>query len=161
MPVIDRGGFRINYEITCEGSGPTLVLVAGLGEQIGAVEYPEEQCRVFADHGFTVVRMDNRDAGLSVPVDDESETPGYSLLDLADDTIAVIAALDSGPVHLVGASMGGFIARWAAIRSPQSVRTLTVVMSGSGAGPGDDGPQANSDAQPSLLGMCERRDRGE
>jgi len=159
MPLIDRGDFRVNYEISCDGDGPTILLVAGLGEQIRSVEYPQEQCDAFARHGFRVVRMDNRDAGQSLPKGDEDDIPAYSLLDLADDTCAVIADLDCGPVHLVGASMGGFVVRWAALRCPQRIKTLTVVMSGSGAGPDDDGPQNNPQAQPSLLGMLERRGR--
>jgi len=40
MPVIDRGDFRINQAITCDGDGPTSLLGAGLGEQIGSGEYP-------------------------------------------------------------------------------------------------------------------------
>ncbi len=161
MPVIDRGEFSINYEVTCDNDGPTLLLVAGLGEQIGAVEYPEEQCALFARQGFKVVRMDNRDAGLSAPKAGEGEVPSYSLLALADDTCAVIDDLNDGPVHLVGASMGGFIVRWTAIRCPRKIATLTVVMSGSGAGPEEDGPQPNPAAGPSLLGMLERRTRAE
>jgi len=161
MPVIDRGEFRIHYEVTCDGDGPTLLLVAGLGEQIGSVEYPEEHCRLFSKHGFRVVRMDNRDAGLSLPNVDESDVPDYTALDLADDTCAVAMDLDRGPVHLAGASMGGFIVRWAALRRPDLFATLTVVMSGSGASPTDDGPQGNPNAQPNLLGMLERRERQE
>lgn len=161
MPLVDRNGFRINYEITCENDGPTLLLVAGLGEQIGSVEYPEEHCEVLSDQGFRVVRMDNRDAGLSLPTGDEGAISQYSMLDLADDTWAVIKDLNSGPVHLVGASMGGFIARWAALRCPHRIASLTVVMSGSGAGPDDDGPQPDQQALPSLLGMMERRERAE
>lgn len=159
MPLIDRGAFRINYEIACDGGGPTLVLVAGLGEQIGSVEYPEAQCEAFARLGFRVIQIDNRDAGLSLPVSTDTEIPAYTLHDLADDTCAVISDLASGPVHLLGASMGGFIVRWAAIRRPDLIKTLTVVMSGSGAGLDDDGPQLNPKAQPSLMGMFERRDR--
>lgn len=161
MPIIDRGDFRLNYEIACDGDGPTLLLVAGLGEQIGGVEYPDAQCQAFAAAGFRVVRMDNRDAGLSLPKGGEDAVPAYNLHDLADDTAAVIADLDCGPVHLVGASMGGFIARWTAIRHPSQIASLTVVMSGSGAGPEDDGPQLNPKAMPSLLGMIERRERAQ
>ncbi len=67
MPNISRNDFTIHYEITRPGSGPTLLLVAGIGEQIGSVEFPEEQCDMFAAQGFPVVRMDNRDTGLSTP----------------------------------------------------------------------------------------------
>ena len=54
MPLIDRGDFQINYEVASEGEGPTGLLVAGLGEQIGSVEYPKEHCDLFAQRGFQV-----------------------------------------------------------------------------------------------------------
>jgi len=161
VPTVTNGEFKINYEVTCDGDGPTLVLVAGIGEQIGAVGYPREHCEIFAKHGFRVVRMDNRDAGLSLPTVDEKDISPYTLHDMADDVGAVIQDLDCGPVHLVGSSLGGFIVRWTAIRHPKLISTLTVVMSGSGAGRNDDGPQGNKEAQASLLAMTEKRERTE
>jgi alpha-beta hydrolase superfamily lysophospholipase len=65
--------YLINYEITCSGTGPTLLLVAGLGEQIGTVEFPEEQCQHFAAQGYQVIRMDNRGMGLSRPISGTDE----------------------------------------------------------------------------------------
>lgn len=40
--------------------GTPRVLVAGLGEQIGSVEYPDEQVAICVEYGFRVVRLDNR-----------------------------------------------------------------------------------------------------
>ena len=140
MPEVTSGNYKIHYEVTVDNDSPVLVLVAGLGEQIGAVEYPEEQCELFGKAGFKVVRIDNRDCGLSVPAGGEPDSE-YSLLDMADDVAAVIKDLGNEPVHVLGASLGGFIARWLTVRHPELVSSLTVVMSGSGAGPTDDGPQ--------------------
>jgi pimeloyl-ACP methyl ester carboxylesterase len=63
VPDVERKDYRIHYEVTRSGDGPTLLLVAGLGEQIGSVEFPKEQCEAFAAQSFQVVRMDNRGAG--------------------------------------------------------------------------------------------------
>jgi hypothetical protein len=52
MPSIERDGFKINYEETGRVDGRPLVLVAGLGEQIGSAEYSDEQCALFAEQGF-------------------------------------------------------------------------------------------------------------
>lgn len=112
-----------------------------MGEQIGSVEYPVEQCELFGEQGLRVVRIDNRDTGLSGP-DDNDDTP-YTLHDMADDIAAVIRGLGEGPVNVLGASMGGLIARWLTIRHPDLVSTLTVVMSGCGASPTDNGPQVD------------------
>ena len=67
MPFTSNKNCKIHYEVTVDSDGPTLVLIAGLGEQIGAVEYPEEQCAIFARAGVRVVRIDNRENGLSGP----------------------------------------------------------------------------------------------
>lgn len=161
MPTIQRDGFYLHYEVTFEGYGPTLLLIAGLGEQIGAIEYPREYCELFAQRGFRVVRMDNRDAGLSLPVNEDGEVADYTLLDVADDVAAVIEDLNCDGVHIVGASMGGFIVRWTAIRRPDLINSLTVVMSGSGADNEQQGPLTSKEAVPSLLGMFVPRGRAE
>jgi pimeloyl-ACP methyl ester carboxylesterase len=148
-----RPGFTIWYETVGDDSGVPLVLVPGLGEQIGSVEFSDEQCDLFVARGFRVVRMDNRDTGLSLPTtvsgeDGEEPAPLYSWWDMADDIAAVVAELGDTPAHLVGASLGGYIIRWAAVRHPDKVASLTVLMSGSGCDFGDPGPQID----PEVLG---------
>ena len=160
MPEAVNGNSKINYEVTIDGDGPTLVLIAGLGEQIGSVEYPVEQCELFGAEGFRVVRIDNRDSGLSGPAEAEAPNP-YTLFDMADDVAAVFKDLGGKPVHVLGASMGGFIARWVAIRHPDLVASLTVVMSGSGAAADEDGPQVNPEARERSASMLESFPRDE
>ncbi len=160
MPLVDVQDFQLNYEVTIERDGPTLLLVPGLGEQIGAASYPVKQCEYFAAKGFRVVRMENRDSGLSQPTIEESSIAPYTLYDLADDVGSVISAIGS-PVHLVGSSLGGYIVRWAAIRHPELVKSLTVVMSGSGASHPDEGPVLSQEVSKRLLEYTERRTRDE
>ncbi|RUT78996.1 alpha/beta fold hydrolase [Ancylomarina longa] len=159
MSYVKVKDFRINYEVTCDVEGPTLLLVPGFSEQIDSIEYPKEQCHVFADHGFRVVRMENRDSGYSIPTVSEKHIQPYDLKNLADDVSAVINDLGLETVHLIGASMGGYIARWAAIRHPEQIQTLTIAMSGSGAGIQDDGPQMAQDSAEQIGGYLERRSR--
>ena len=175
MPKVERPGVTINYETLGSASGRPVVLIAGLGEQIGSVEFPDEHCQAFVDAGFRVIRLDNRDCGLSTP-DPElptrdvtatlqalqtgpPPTPDYTLTDMADDVVAVLDDLGLARADVVGASLGGFIARWVGIRHPQRTRTLTVVMSGSGAGPVDDGAQIDAGAVAELVSMSVRRGR--
>jgi pimeloyl-ACP methyl ester carboxylesterase len=175
MPNLELADFTIHYEVTCPGDGPTLLLVSGIGEQIGSVEFPEEQCDEFAARGFRVVRMDNRDTGLSVshqqlPVVDpmssavslhrgeEVAAPPYTIHDMADDVVAVLDDLGVERVHLAGASLGGLIVRWAAISQPDRVASLTVVMSGCAAGPNDDGPTLGPGAMGRMVAMSERHE---
>ena len=61
----------------------------------------------------------------------------YSLQKLAEDTVAVAERIARGrPVHLVGHSLGGLVARAAAILRPDVFADLTMLCSG----PGGQGP---------------------
>jgi pimeloyl-ACP methyl ester carboxylesterase len=55
--------------------------------------------------------------------------------------------------------MGGFIVRWAALRHPERVGSLTVVMSGSGADPDDPAPQLDMAGVDHLFRIAEVRER--
>lgn len=111
-----RGKARVNgvelaYEIG--GSGPTLVLISGLGQNslawagvVGA----------FRQHFRTLV-FDNRGTG-------QSEVPPgpWTIDDMADDTAALIAHLDLGPAAVVGWSLGGSVLQSLLIRHGASLR---------------------------------------
>ena len=175
MPRIERDGFTINYDESGRANARPLVLVAGLGEQMGSVEYPDEQCALFAEQGFRIIRLDNRDMGLSVPTSPipdidvaaavaafrqgQDVAPPYNLFNMADDVVAVLDALGIEQANVMGASMGGYIVRWMALRHPHRVASMHVVMSGSGALPGDDGPQFDPAVTDRLTEMCQRRER--
>jgi pimeloyl-ACP methyl ester carboxylesterase len=91
-----------------------------------------------------VIRFDNRDVGLSthltnapVPnfpaaVAGDPSSASYSLSDMAADAVGLLDALGIDSAHLVGASMGGFIAQTIAIEHPARVRSLTSIMSSTG-----------------------------
>ncbi|UBU14864.1 alpha/beta fold hydrolase [Nonomuraea gerenzanensis] len=101
--------------------------------------------------GCAPIRFDNRDAGLSThfhdaPVPDLSaalagdlSSAAYTLSDLAADTVGLLDALGLDSAHLVGASLGGMIAQTVAIEHPARIRSLTSIMSTTGA-PGVGGP---------------------
>ncbi|MDI3383099.1 alpha/beta fold hydrolase [Xenophilus aerolatus] len=129
------------------GDGPAVLLVMGLGMQL--IAWPEPFVRALADAGYRVLRHDNRDIGLSQHFDDaESRNllwevlrqkvglgvrAPYSLQDMALDALGVLDALEIDEAHVIGVSMGGMIAQRMAATAPQRVRTLTSVMSSSGA----------------------------
>ncbi len=145
VPRLLSNGIELEYEGYGDSSAPLVILVAGLGEQMGAVEFPREFCISLSRHGFCVVRFDNRDVGLSTHLHDAA--PGsYSLLDMADDVAGLIAGLGAERAHLVGASMGGLIIRWVALRHARLVESLTIIMSGCGARPND--PKADRFSKP-------------
>jgi pimeloyl-ACP methyl ester carboxylesterase len=148
MPRVPANGIEIEYESYGEPTDPAVILIAGLGEQMYGVEFPVDFCTGLAERGFRVIRFDNRDCGLStgfdgidVPSNSDISAalePGvqpdvpYTSYDMADDVAGLCEALSIGAAHIVGASMGGYIARWVALRHPAIVRSLTLIMTTGG-----------------------------
>jgi pimeloyl-ACP methyl ester carboxylesterase len=141
MPQLKANGMEIEYETFGDPDGAPLLLIMGLGAQM--ISWDEEFCGGLAGHGFHVIRYDNRDAGLSTKMESAGEPdlmaalggypdPAYRLDDLADDAVGVLDGLGIRAAHVVGASMGGFIAQLVAINHPDRVLSLTSIMSGPG-----------------------------
>jgi pimeloyl-ACP methyl ester carboxylesterase len=57
----------------------------------------------------------------------------YTLADMAADCAGLLDALDIPAAHICGASMGGMVAQQLAIRHPQRVKSLSLMMTTSGA----------------------------
>jgi pimeloyl-ACP methyl ester carboxylesterase len=144
--IAHANGIDICYEIFGEANAEPMLLIMGLGAQM--IHWDDDFCRQLAARGFRVIRFDNRDIGksskltggkrlspvellklrfLKIPV-----AAPYRLIDMAKDTIGLMNALGIQWAHLVGASMGGMIAQEIAISFPESVRSLTSIMSTTG-----------------------------
>jgi pimeloyl-ACP methyl ester carboxylesterase len=148
MPPVRANGLDLWVEDTHPGDAtrPPVVLVMGLGAQL--LFWPETLVDRLVGDGFRVVRFDNRDVGKSTWLDHlglpdigrafrgrligRSVPAPYALDDLADDTLALLAALDLRRVHLVGASMGGMVAQLTALKDASRLASLTSVMSHTG-----------------------------
>jgi pimeloyl-ACP methyl ester carboxylesterase len=139
MSTARNGEVEIFYETFGDPADPTLVLVNGLGSQ--CINYTVEWCEQFVAEGFQVIRLDNRDVGLSTKLADDDGD--YRLADMADDVVAVLDAVGVERAHVMGASLGGMIVQQVAIDHPDRVLTLTSVMSATGeAGFGAASPEA-------------------
>ena len=57
----------------------------------------------------------------------------YALADMAADALGVLDALGIPRAHVCGASMGGMVAQHLAAQHPERVKSLTLVMTSSGA----------------------------
>jgi len=141
MPRAGANGIEIEYESFGDLAAPPLLLIAGLGSQL--VSWDDDFCSLLAGRGFRVIRYDNRDSGLSTWVDD-----AYTLDDMADDAAGLLDALGIAAAHVVGVSMGGFIAQLLALNHPGRVLTLTSIMSGPN---GDDQVQPSAEGSAVLL----------
>jgi pimeloyl-ACP methyl ester carboxylesterase len=137
-----HNGITLCYETFGERSDPTALLIMGLGTQM--VAWHEDFCRQLAAAGLHVVRFDNRDIGRSTHLQGAPPTirqlltrskraAHYRLADMADDAARLLGELELAPAHVIGASMGGMIAQTLAARRPELVRSLTSIMSNTGA----------------------------
>src|SRR3954469_15117319 len=145
MALAHNGSVEIYYETFGDPADPTLVLVNGLGSQ--CINFRNEWCDRFAAKGFHVVRMDNRDVGLSthfshvkpdlaglidaLAAGEPADAP-YRLSDMAADVVAVLDALGVERAHVMGLSMGGMIVQTLAIEHAGRLRSMTSVMSTTG-----------------------------
>jgi pimeloyl-ACP methyl ester carboxylesterase len=144
---ISANGLQLEVEDHGLPNGEPLLLIMGLGMQL--VGWHEDLVQQFVSRGFRVIRFDNRDIGLSQGFDAHGVPniqvaalkqmvglplrPPYTLADMADDAAGVLAALGIAAAHVCGASMGGMIAQRLALRHPQRVKSLTLVMTSSGS----------------------------
>ncbi|NVB82204.1 MAG: alpha/beta hydrolase [Kofleriaceae bacterium] len=130
----------IAYERLGSPKAPPVLLIQGLNAQL--LGWPDGFCAELVARGFQVIRFDNRDAGQSthltgMPNFDAARAGDfssavYNLSDMAGDTVGLLDVLDLPSAHLVGVSMGGFIAQTIAIEHPRRVRSLTSISSTTG-----------------------------
>jgi pimeloyl-ACP methyl ester carboxylesterase len=141
VPRVKANGIEIEYETFGDPAAPPLLLITGLGAQMTTWE--DAFCEQLAERGFQVIRFDNRDSGLSTLMEEAgypdiaaafggNAQAAYQLDDMAGDAAGLLDALGIGAAHVVGASMGGFIAQLVAINHPDHVLSLTSIMSGPG-----------------------------
>jgi pimeloyl-ACP methyl ester carboxylesterase len=136
-----RTGVELCYEELGPANGAPMLLVMGLGTQL--IAWPDGLCRDLAHRGYRVVRFDNRDVGRSTHLGDPTPDPlkvalgwaqpAYRLEDLAEDAVALMERLGIDDAHVVGASMGGFVAQLVAICHPDRVRSLSLLMTSTGS----------------------------
>jgi len=123
MPHANSDGVDIYYDVTGDADDPVIVLLSGTGAQL--VHWHPDLVTRFVGRGFRVVRIDNRDTGLSQRFGDPTDLDGhYGIEDMGDDVVRVLDHLGVRGAHLVGHSMGGMIAQMTVIRHPERVRSL-------------------------------------
>jgi len=146
MTAVAANGITIEYEALGDPAAPPILLIMGLGMQL--IAWPDAFCRGLVDHGFRVIRFDNRDCGLSSRMRVRKQPnlvaalaaawlrlpvrAPYTLDAMARDAVGLLDALAIRRAHIVGVSMGGMIAQVIAATRPDRVLSLTSIMSSSG-----------------------------
>ncbi len=137
------GDLDLCYETFGDDADPALVLIMGLATQM--IGWRDGFCEGLASRGFLVIRFDNRDVGRSTRLDDlpvptfwqlvrrDKTAAGYTLEDMAADTVGLLDHLEIERAHIVGASMGAMIAQTVAATYPDRVRSLVSIMGSTGA----------------------------
>ena len=159
MAQLTANNLQIEYETFGVDSAPAILLIMGLGAQLG--RWNLALCEALVTRGYRVIRFDNRDCGLSSKLDALgvpdvaaalcSGMPlnaPYTLEDMAADSVGVLDALGIAKAHIVGASMGGAIAQIVAALYPQRTLSLTSIMSTSSH---PDLPSPTREASQALL----------
>lgn len=141
MAFATNGDVRISYERMTAGDGPAVVLLAGAGRP--STDFDYHFCAPLFAAGFVPIRIDSRDTGRSTALLDlapdlhaikaaalgegEGASP-YGIADMANDVLAVMDAEAIASAHFVGRSIGGLVAQYLAIRNPERVQSLSLVM---------------------------------
>lgn len=115
MPRVQVNGISLHYESA--GSGAPVLLIAGLGADH---HFWYRQTPTLAER-FRVIAPDNRGAGDS----DKPDAP-YTLRQMAEDLRGLLDALEVPPVHVIGASLGGFIAQEFILAYPERTRRVVL-----------------------------------
>jgi len=121
MASINVNDCNLYYEI--DGQGDPLVLIMGLRRN---AEWWYRQIPELSQH-FQVIAFDNRGAGRS-----DKPVMEYSIRLFADDTAGLMAALDIESAHILGISMGGYIAQELALNYPAKVEKMVLGCTGCG-----------------------------
>jgi 3-oxoadipate enol-lactonase len=108
-------GTVIYYETW--GRGEPLLLISGLATDLRIWAC---QRMVFGRH-YRCIALDNRGSGRS----EKPEGP-YTLEQMAADAVAVLDAEGVGRAHVVGHSMGSYVAQMMAVEHPDRLRSLTL-----------------------------------
>jgi 3-oxoadipate enol-lactonase len=115
MPQIKVNDISMYYEQ--QGQGEPVVLIGGFSADhtvwSAVISY-------FTEH-YQVITLDNRGAGQT----DVPKGP-YRIEQMADDVAALCSKLGIGKAHIVGSSMGGYIAQSLAVHHPKLTKSITL-----------------------------------
>ena len=145
MSVALANGMTIAYEVNGDPGDPPVLLIHGLGRQL--IEWDPDFVDRIALAGYFVIRIDNRDVGLSSHFTEkvalgeirralergEEVVVPYLLDDMAADAAGVLDYLGVVAAHAVGVSMGGMIGQTLALEAPERVLSLTSIMASTGS----------------------------
>jgi 3-oxoadipate enol-lactonase len=116
VPTVSTPAAELHYERA--GSGEPLLMIQGMSGT--HVSWGEPFLAPLRE-SFDVTAFDNRGIGLSAPIDGP-----FTIVEMAEDSAALMNELGIESAHVVGISMGGMIAQELALAHPGRLRSLTL-----------------------------------
>jgi len=142
--VIIHGREMAFDEVSPPNPKGTILLLQGLAaKRLGWYRQLEEFGRY-----YRTIALDHRGMG-----DSDEVTEAYTIGDLADDAVAVLKALGISRAHIVGISMGGFVALQLTLRHPEIVEKLVLISTSAGG-------STHVAPGPDMIAMLNRRSQG-
>lgn len=122
----------LEFMVDSAGAGAPLLFIGGTG---GDLRRKPNGLDSILSSKFEVVLFDQRGMGQSAKPDGP-----YSILDYAEDALAIMAVFGWPSAHIAGFSFGGMVAQEMAIRFPDQVRSLTLIATTAGGAGGSSYP---------------------
>jgi pimeloyl-ACP methyl ester carboxylesterase len=147
---VTSGPLRLWTERTGDPGRPAVLMVMGSAAQ--GISCPDALVTRLVERGAQVIRFDHRDTGRSSVVDFDAHP--YTIVDMAEDCLAVLDGYGLDRAHVAGASLGGIIAQWLGVHRPERVRCLTLMstsLMGHSPGPAWERAQAGLPDDPDDL----------
>lgn len=116
MALAKAGEIELSYDRA--GDGPPLLLIMGMS---GTKHHWGESLLGELQRDFDTIVYDHRDAG-----DSTRTAQPFTILDLAEDAVGLLTALEIDSAHVMGISMGGMIAQELVLAHADRVRSLTL-----------------------------------
>ncbi len=116
MPTLEHADCRLAYDVL--GDGPPVLFIQGTGVH-GAGWLPQTTA---LHTTYSCLTFDNRGVGRSHP-----QGRAVSVVQMADDAVALVRALGWSRVHVVGHSLGGLVALQVALTQPAIVHSLALL----------------------------------
>lgn len=123
IPVTDS--LNIWVRILGNIEDPACLFINGAGANSSF--WSDNLCNTLVVMGYCVIKYDHRDFGYSDKLDFEKNP--YDVMDLTTDAITILDSLHINKAHVIGHSMGGFIAQLLAIHFPERVLSFASISS--------------------------------
>ena len=107
-----------------DAKNPALILIMGVAGQ--GIMWSDTFCTLLSKN-FFVIRYDHRDVGQSSHINYMAKP--YGLRDLSNDVIRILDGYNIPKAHLVGTSMGGYLAQLCMQQKPERLLSVTLIMS--------------------------------